>query len=143
MLILIPCGAKKREVQSPARELYLGDMFRMTLRAAETIAGEKGGRILILSGRHGLLELDQVVAPYEQRIDQPGAVSSEAVRRQAEDLGLLDEAEVLVLAGKAYSETAQKVWPHARTPLCGLRGIGYQRQVLSRIIRGEFSTLGA
>ncbi len=139
MLILVPCGAAKRDLPSPARDLYVGGMFRMALKAAEAIAKAQGGKIMILSGLHGLLELDQVIAPYEQRMGEPGCVSTEELRRQAVDYGLIEERQVLVLAGRTYADAAQSVWPDAQTPLAGLKGIGYQRQVLSRVIRGDIS----
>ena len=135
MLIIIPCGSKKRLAPSPARDLYLGAQFRMTVRAAEALQVAAGGRIMILSGLHGLLELDQVVEPYEQRMGKPGCVSVEQLRAKAVAMGLELAEDVTVLAGKEYSEAARAVWPAISTPLAGLGGIGYQRQALARIIR--------
>ena len=135
MLILIPCGSKKRLEPCPARDLYVGAQFRMTLRAAEALQAAEGGRIMILSGLHGLLELAQVVEPYEQRMGKPGCVSVEQLRAQAVAMGLDQAENVAILAGKDYSEAARAVWPAIASPLAGLGGIGYQRQALARIIR--------
>jgi len=133
MLLVIPCGEKKAMEPTRARDLYLGSMFKMALRAAEAIQRRKGGVILILSGRHGLVELDATLAPYEQRMGRPGCITQEALAAQAK--AYEGEAEeVVVLAGKDYALPAKAIWPEAQTPLLGLGGIGYQRQALSRMI---------
>jgi len=133
MLLVIPCGEKKAPEPTRARDLYLGSMFKMALRAAEALQKRNGGRVLILSGLHGLVELDAILAPYEQRMGRPGCISPEALAAQAQ--AYADEAEeVVVLAGKDYALPAKAIWPRAQTPLLGLGGIGYQRQALSRMI---------
>lgn len=133
MLIIVPCGAKKRTTPSPARELYIGAMFSMTWRAAEALKARHGGRVLILSGLHGLVDPETVLAPYEMRMGMPGSVQPGTLRAQAEAFRT-DAAEVIVLGGKDYAKAAITVWPHAQTPLVGLSGIGYQRGALSKII---------
>jgi hypothetical protein len=39
-------------------------------------------RILILSALHGLLPLDEVIAPYELRMGQPGSIGAGGLGRQ-------------------------------------------------------------
>lgn len=133
MLIVIPCGEKKAPGPARARDLYLGSMFKMALRAAEALQARQGGRILILSGKHGLLELGDVLSAYEQRMGRPGSITPEALAVQARRYEA-EASEVVVLAGKDYAHPAKALWPHAQTPLLGLGGIGYQRQALSRMI---------
>lgn len=124
MLIVIPCGEKKAPEPTLAWDLYQGSMFKMTLRVAEAIQKRRGGRILILSGLHGLLELAATLAPYEQRMGRPGCITMEALAGQAR--AYEGEAEeVVVLAGKDYALPAKAIWPKAQTPLLGLGGIGY------------------
>lgn len=135
MLIIVPCGARKRPEPSPARELYVGAQFAMTWKAAEAIKARAGGRIVILSGLHGLVDPETVIAPYEQRMGRKGCVDAATLRQQAARYAA-DAGEVVVLAGKDYAVPALDIWPHALTPLLGLGGIGYQRQALSRLIRG-------
>lgn len=138
MLIVIPCGASKLPHPAPGRELYTGAMFKMALRAAEALQARQGGEIVILSGLHGFVALGQELAPYEQRIDEPGAVGVDSLKAWAADAGLGPGAEVVVLAGQAYSSVVRAIWPHAKAPLLGLGGIGYQRRRLGQITRGEF-----
>ena len=132
MLVIIPCGGKKRAGKWPAFQLYCGSGFIAALKAALRLTTREN--IRILSGKHGLLRLESVVEFYEQRIDEPGGVSAETVRRQASGEGLLG-VPVVILAGKAYASVALQVWPHAQTPLSGARGMGYQRQILTRLGR--------
>lgn len=134
MLIVIPCGDRKASEATRARDLYQGSMFKMALKAAEAIQRKRGGRILILSGLHGLVELDTELSPYEQRMGRPGCISLPALADQAR--GYAAEAdEVIVLAGKDYALPIKAIWPHASAPLLGLGGIGYQRQALAGLIR--------
>lgn len=67
----------------------------------------------------------------------PGATTQRAGarRRQAEQLHLVDERHVIVLAGRAYATAALQVWPAAATPLAGAGGLGRQLAVLAGIAR--------
>jgi hypothetical protein len=126
-----PCGARKLTEPAPAGQLYTGSYHLACRRAAAALTTPD--RILILSALHGLLPLDQVTTPYELRMGQPGSIGAAALRRQAEQLDLVDELQVIVLAGRAYTTAALTVWPHASTPLAGAGGLGRQLAVLSRI----------
>lgn len=121
--VIIPCGGQKLDRPAPAGELYVGSYHREARRAADAIVEHAGGRVLILSAKHGLLELDQVVEPYEQVMGKPGSISRMALTGQVMDLGLLRQ-HVVVLAGGAYRAAALSCWPFAYTPLDGSRGIG-------------------
>ncbi|WP_150255327.1 DUF6884 domain-containing protein [Nocardiopsis deserti] len=135
-LVVIPCSASKATRPAPARELYTGSYHRMCAAAAEALTA-RGGRVLILSARHGLIEPAQVLEPYEHRMGQLGTVTAEQLRAQAARLGAADADQVVILAGRAYAQAARAVWPHALTPLAGTRGIGHQRARLAEIIRSS------
>ena len=89
--------------------------------------------VLVLSARHGLVGLDEVIEPYDLRMGEPGAVGVEQLRRQAAAMGLLGHPDVVVLGGRRYVAAGRQVWPDARAPLEGSRGIGEQ---LARLARG-------
>jgi len=76
-----------------------------------------------------------VIAPYELRMGQPGSIDAATLRRQAEQLQLVDEQQVMVLAGRVYAAAALAVWPAATTPLAGAGGLGRQLAVLAGIAR--------
>lgn len=140
-LVVIPCGGAKLDRPALAGELYTGSYHAACRRAAEVLTSPD--RIRILSARYGLLRLDDPVEPYELRMGQPGSVAVDTVRRQAAAQELVDEAEVVVLAGAAYADVALQVWPHARRPLDGSRGIGDQlaRMVAMRASSSRRDTL--
>jgi hypothetical protein len=97
-------------------------------------------RVLILSALYGLLTLDRVIAPYELRMGQAGSIGLGALRHQAGQLQLVDEPQVIVLAGSTYTAAARGVWPHATAPLAGAGGLGRQLAVLASIARHGVST---
>ena len=132
-MVIVPCGLRKRHgVEAvPAGALYLGTYHRLCQQAARRLTPLDN--IRILSGLHGLLDLDTVIAPYEMRLGEPGSVTADTVHEQAAAQGLLDAKDVIVLAGRDYSRIVTTVFPHARTPLAGSRGIGEQQQRLARI----------
>ncbi|NKY89876.1 DUF6884 domain-containing protein [Nocardia veterana] len=130
-LILVSCGARKGPQPAPAADLYTGSYIVMCLRAARALADDAD--IRILSARHGLVELAQVIEPYDTRITDTGAITAEWLCYQAAAAGLLGRP-VTVLAGAAYTRLVRRVWPHAHAPLEGLPGIGAHRRRLAEII---------
>ncbi|MFI7467496.1 DUF6884 domain-containing protein [Nonomuraea sp. NPDC049646] len=135
-LVVVPCGSRKRDtpVPVPAGDLYAGSYHRACRRAADALTGAlgAGGRVLILSARHGLLELHHPVATYDLRAGRAGTVGAVALCAQADALGVTG-AHAVVLAGRAYAELARLVWPDACLPLAGTRGIGEQMSRLAAI----------
>ncbi|GAB3977489.1 hypothetical protein GCM10029978_067340 [Actinoallomurus acanthiterrae] len=121
-LVIVGCGAAKLNVPAPAGQMYIGSFHRLCRQVAEVVA-RPDGQVMILSAEHGLLDLQQRIEPYDRRMGDASAVTAEVVACQADRLGLRT-AEVTVLAGRAYAEAVQAVWPNARTPLAGCRGIG-------------------
>jgi hypothetical protein len=97
---VIPCGGAKTDRPVPARDLYTGSMFRHTLNAALAMADGDDAQVLILSAEHGLLRLDDVVAPYDQRMDQPGAVDADTITCQAVRFGL--DRDVYAMLPRPY-----------------------------------------
>lgn len=134
ILVIIPCGRKKSPVPVPAGEMYVGPYFRSCLKTALALTGKD--RVRILSGKYGLLKLGDIISPYDQRIDRPGAITLAAVAGQAKAQGLAGAAAVVVLAGRAYSNVVLNIWPKAAAPLYDLAGMGRHLAELKRL-RGE------
>lgn len=131
-LAVIPCGAAKRPGNHPARQLYTGSYFRAGLRWAIAIRAD---RILILSAKHGLVELDQRLDTYDLTFGQPGAVTVDDVAAQARQFGLLDATPVVCAGGKRYRGIVRKIWPHATSPVDGLPSMGAHLSHLTRAAR--------
>lgn len=131
-VVVIPCGGRKAPHAAPAGDLYVGSYHRAARRAADAVAARTGARVLILSALHGLLELDELVDPYELRMGAPGSVTADELRRQAVELEL-EDADVTILAGSAYAAAALAVWPDADVPTTGARGIGDHLALFARL----------
>jgi hypothetical protein len=127
VIVVVPCGGRKSPRVAPAGRLYTGPYHRACLAYARRCVPE--GRIFILSAKHGLLGLADVVAPYDLRMGHPGSVTADVVREQAAARGLLGEA-VVALGGKDYVAICRAVWPGCRTPLTGIGGQGKQMAYL-------------
>lgn len=138
-VMVIPCSGAKLDRAAPARELYVGSMFRFSLAAALKQCDE-GDRVLILSALHGLVELDAVLDPYECKIGAPEAVSVEVLAEQAQRLGIEWDTDVWAFLPKAYFAKLDNAlrsfgcYPHFVFE-GSERGIGEHRRVLANSMR--------
>jgi len=145
---VIPCGGEKTAHAAPARDLYVGQMFKNTLAAAEKYAADRAAegqavQILILSAKHGLLDLDTVVEPYDcemmatRRKVNPASIKVEALVEQLAERGLDGRCEnsdnVWAMLPAAYNARLDAA---LRVNFCALNnvydgadGIGFQRGV--------------
>lgn len=128
-LIVIACGQRKRNHSCTAGQMYIGSYHKSLQRAARCLVTPDN--ILILSAKHGLLKLTDIIQPYEQRIDKPGCVKVETLRTQVMNRDLIN-TDVTVLGGARYVKLARAVWPDAHAPLEGL-GFGKSMQKLKRL----------
>jgi hypothetical protein len=140
-LVLIGCSARKLDRPAPARDLYLGDLFRKSVTWAEG----RGYPWLVLSALHGAVLPDDVIAPYDVTLN---ALDTEDRKLWATSTFLqlrrkcgLDRP-IIILAGEPYR---RHLVPRLRgettfsisTPLGNL-GIGKQRAALAlSIATGE------
>lgn len=131
-VVVVPCGGRKLRTPAPAGDLYVGSYHRACRRAAAALAPRQ---TLILSARHGLVDLDQVLAPYDMTLGDPDAVTADHVAAQADQLGLRYAPGVVVLAGRRYVAAIRLAWPHALDPLAGSRSMGEQLARLAVIAR--------
>lgn len=136
---VIPCGADKATEPAPAREMYRGQMFRHTLASTEAMIANNGenARILILSARYGLLELDTVIEPYEQRMNQPGAITAEQLTAQALALGIDWGVEVYAFLPRPYlarlDAALRALDVYVQDVYEAAPGIGYQRHTNANV----------
>lgn len=131
--VIIPCGGAKLEEPAPARDLYTGSMYRDQLATALTMTSPEN--IRILSAKHGLIQLDQIIAPYDLKMGQKGSVTSETLAGQLDTMRPTKESYTIdALLPKAYAaalENATGDW--IVNHFAGTAGIGYQKQVLKNI----------
>ena len=102
-VILLGCVKQKRERRAPAKDLYVSALWRGRRAYAEA----SGQAWLILSAKHGLLDPDQTVAPYDvalARLDAGGRRrwGERVVRALLGRYGSLSGMTFEVHAGSAY-----------------------------------------
>ncbi len=132
-IALISCGKSKRRESAPAHQLYTGALFRKSLAYARQI---KADEIYILSALHGLLELTQEIAPYEQTLHgmSSGDIArwSDVVLAQLRSRTNLITDRFIILAGRTYRSRLVPHLTNIELPLDGLR-FGEQLRYLKNI----------
>lgn len=135
-IVLIGCGKEKAISRSAARDLYIGTLFRDRLAYADAT----GSPVWIVSAKHGLLRLDELVSPYDvtigdlSEVDRAGwmlGVAGRLVDEMPDNAHLRGIAVELHMSGEyaePLRETLQAIGFHNTThPVRGL-GIGAQRK---------------
>lgn len=101
---LVGCGKSKLAHPAPARELYVGPLFRAHLAEAEASAPH----VYVVSALHGLLPLDEVVAPYDVTLSDMSVAERAAWGKRVMDalarLYPAGSVELLVYAGQTYAK---------------------------------------
>jgi hypothetical protein len=123
---LVSCVKSKRPQASRAEHLYTSALFQK----ARSYATQHSDLWFILSARHGLVDPQQIIEPYEQTLNNASPAArrewARHVHTQMGDAGLLTpETRFLWLAGRKYKQyLADLLGEHEQfDPLEGL-GIG-------------------
>lgn len=139
---LIGCSKRKLGRRAPARELYLGQTFRLALRYAEA----RADRTFVVSALHGLVLLEQELEPYDftlardrrRRVDRDRWADA-VVGELARAAGVPSSLELLL--GEAYAwplvraigrrqERGAERWPAPTMPLASF-GTGLAKRWLA------------
>ena len=127
-VVLVGCGQAKRATPHPARDLYIGSLFR----AARDYAEASGHPWHVVSGLHGLLNPSETVAPYDSRVPGGSETMSDWGQRVWQALetryGYGAALRVEVLAGVMYAAPVRLHAPNCCevvTPLDELE-LGYR-----------------
>lgn len=89
---VVGCGKSKATKPAPARALYTSPLFRKSLELAELL----GDATFVASARHGIVELDDVVSPYDFTL-----VGTTKATRETWGRLVVDELEARALGGAA------------------------------------------
>lgn len=138
--VIIPCGGAKADSAQVAADLYIGKHFKQALSAARTMTDDK--HILILSALHGLLELDEVVEPYNVKMGDADSVAWNQVAAQMISFGMVsDNDDIYTMLPKAYGEVftdaARVLGTYAMDVYEANAGIGEQNGICASIKRGQ------
>jgi hypothetical protein len=131
-IFLIACGKRKRDSRTKARDLYQGELFRKSMAYAQSL---KHDAIYILSAKHGLLELDTEIDPYDQTLNKMKIMDVKAwalrVLEQLQRVADVRNDQFIFLAAVRYRRYLLPYLVHYDVPMKGL-GIGRQLQFLTR-----------
>ncbi len=134
-IVLLSCGKKKVGHRTQAQSLYVGSLFAKSIAYARQLNPDA---IFILSAKHGVLELDDELEPYDQTLvgmDQDSIRRwSEKVLIQLSERSNLAEDHFTFLAGGNYRRYLEPHLVHTSVPLRGLT-IGRQLQFLEAQLR--------
>jgi len=131
-IFLLPCAKRKKPFRTRAADLYDSALFRKMLHYAERHSPDA---VLVLSARHGLLELDDLIDPYEQTLNampvREVKAWTERVLRQLRERADLERDHFTILAGEKYRRYLLPHLRHSCIPMEGL-SIGRQLRFLGR-----------
>ncbi len=102
-IILIPCVKEKLNCKAKAKDLYIGPLFKKLLDYAVSL---DPCDIYILSGKYGLLELEDEIEPYDKNLnlfsEDDIKIWSEMVLEKLGKLTDLNDDEFVFIVGSKY-----------------------------------------
>lgn len=120
-VILISATSKVQDQPAPARELYTSELFQLKSQYAETLEPDV---IYVLSAKHGLVDMDEVVEPDETTLDELGMMEQREWARQVlsqlEKVTNVHVDEFVVLAEKSYRDSLIPYLTNYRIPIKGM-----------------------
>lgn len=136
-LYLVSCVSQKQRKPMAARDLYCSDWFRKARAYVEA----QSGKWFILSAKYGLVEPQEIIAPYEATLSEMSAAKRKVwADKVATELRprCPRGTKVVVLAGRFYREHLVRMLSHwgckPDIPLEGM-GIGNQLSWFKRSLR--------
>ncbi len=131
-IVLISCVSKKLACRAKARDIYVSPLFRLNLAYGRSLQPDA---IYVLSAKHGLLALEDEIAPYDLTLNTMGTgqvrVWAAGVVAQLSAVGDLERDRFVFLAGDKYRKFLIPRLTHYEVPMQGLT-IGRQLQFLSK-----------
>jgi len=117
-IIFISCGGSKLDHSSRARDLYVGTLFKKSMAYAKTLNPDE---IYILSAKHGLLELDDIIEPYDMALNNMKKLArlkwADRVLSQLSGRTDIRNSEFIFFAGKKYRENLTAHLRHYSVPM--------------------------
>lgn len=134
-VVLISCVSQKLDVKSTAKDLYTSTLFKKNIAYAEIL---QPNEIYILSAKHGLLQLDDEIEPYNLTLNTMKTNEkkewAEQVLEQLNRVEDINNTNFIFLAGINYRKYLVEYMPYHEVPMEGLR-IGKQLQYLTEHIK--------
>lgn len=123
-IALVGCSGPKLKEPAPARQLYTSQLFKSALALAE----QRHDVVYVISAKHELVALDQVVAPYDLTMSDIAkewrAIWGVRVWGSIQNRHQNLDRQIFIYAGKDYARPIRRAGFHRATfhePLVGLR----------------------
>lgn len=130
-IVLISCVSMKLNRAAMARDLYVSSLFRKNLAYAESLQPDA---VFVLSAKHGLLRMNDVVEPYDLTLNKMGVGEMKAwakgVLEQLKRCTNIERDRFIFLAGERYRRFLVPAIRRAEVPMLGMT-IGRQLQFLN------------
>ena len=114
-IALVGCSGPKLKEAAPARKLYTSQLFRSTLALAE----RRHDVVYIISAKHELVALDQVIAPYDLSMSDVAkewrTVWGLRVWGSIQGRHQHADRQVFIYAGKDYAQPIRRAGFHQAT----------------------------
>jgi len=132
-IALVACAKQKQDHPCPARELYApSTLFSLSYAYAKSVAG----RVYILSAKHGLVDEDAILAPYDETLNDMTVDARKAWSRcvlaQLGEVSDLQADHFVILAGRSYYEYLLPALKNVTLPLGNLP-LGKRIELLHRL----------
>lgn len=129
VIVFLSCVKSKKDYECEAQELYSAStLFNKAIKYAKTLNADK---IYILSAKYGLVELNDVIAPYDKTLLKMKVAEKKEwatmVKNQLESKGITFNEKAIFLCGEVYRKYVANNFKEAEFPLEGLP-IGKQLQ---------------
>lgn len=128
MIVFLSCVKSKQNRKCAAKDMYISDLFKKSFEYAKKMRPRK---IYILSAKYGLLELDDIIEPYELTLNTMTERQRRAwackVIKQCKQKNIDFTERAVFLCGNNYRKYLMRNFPKAEAPLKNM-GIGKQLQ---------------
>jgi len=144
-LLVQSCSATKNRVETPvpALELYDGYFFRIIKKAVRAGRFERGLDIVIISAKHGIVEPEDEITYYDQRMDTERAaeLNDTVVKTLTEKTSQNQYDKVWINLGKDYLPAVDGIEHAVDAPVMYIdgNGIGAKGKRLKRLVSSGHS----
>ena len=119
-VVLISCVSKKLNYKARAEDLYISPLFRYSLAYSRKLNPDA---IFILSAKYGLVDLDEIIEPYDETL----------IGKRADEIKKWSENVIIQISGRCDLKKNKFIF---------LAGANYRKYILSHIIDYEILLKG-
>lgn len=131
MIVFIGCGAAKMKNACKAKNMYIGNYFRLCFAYAQTFTTQDN--IYILSAKYGVLPLEKVIEPYNRTLNkmtkQEKQDWKDMVIEQLINIDIKENTEVAFICGTNYYNLLEDYFNNYKV-LLPKQGIGLQQHFM-------------